>query len=174
MSSRLPDFVDPWRMADLGRSFSGKVAIAELPRLAKAVLESQGEAELELAFDRDGQKRARLQGFVKATLALQCQRCLGPMRVPLESELSLVLVESMDEAERLPEHYDPLLLEEPRIRLLDIVEDELLLSMPQVPRHNPGECGSGQRYESEPDLAEQEESTENDSPFAVLAELKHK
>lgn len=174
MSPRLPDFVDPWRIADPGKVFSGRAAIADLPRLAKAVLDPQGEVELELEFSRDARNRACLQGFVKADLILECQRCLTPMRLSLESQLNLALVESMDEAERLPEHYDPLLLKESRVRLLDIVEDELLLAMPAVPRHEPGECRSNQCYEPERNPAEHEELTGKSSPFAVLAELKHK
>ncbi len=160
-------------MADLGKTFSGRVAIADMPRLAEVVLDcSQGEAEL--AFDRDGRKRVRLRGSVKATLTLACQCCLRPLQIPLESRLSLALVESLDEAERLPDHYDPLLLEEPRIRLLDIVEDELLLSLPQVPRHELDECVCDLPHETTQDPAGREEPAGRNSPFAVLAELKHK
>ncbi len=174
MSSRLPDFVDPWRMADLGKVFSGCAAIVDLPRLAEAVSDAEGEVELRLVFDRDRGKRASITGFVKADLVLECQRCLSPMSVSVESQLNIALIRSAEEAERLPEHYDPLLLDEPRIRLLDIVEDELLLSLPQVPRHKTGECCSDLNQEAEPPPADLEASGKRPNPFAILAELKQK
>lgn len=173
MSTRLPEFVDPWRAADLGKQFSGRAALAKLPRLMEAVLAPEGEVELDLTFDRDAQKRACIQGIVRATLTLECQRCLGPMSFPVEAELHLALVESAAEAERLPEVYDPLLIEEPRIRLLDIVEDELLLSIPLIPKHEAGAC-SAKYVASPPQQGEPEETPNKENPFAVLAELKDK
>jgi len=174
MSSRLPDFVDPWRMVDQRRVFSGHAAIADLPRLAKVVLGVEGDIELQLEFERDRERRACINGFVKAVLLLECQRCLKPMSVPVESQLNIALVRSTEEAERLPEHYDPLLLDEPRIRLLDIVEEELLLSLPQVSRHETGECCPDMHREAEQTMIEREESSERINPFAILAELKQK
>ncbi|VAX09774.1 hypothetical protein MNBD_GAMMA26-1204 [hydrothermal vent metagenome] len=174
MSSRFPDFVDPWRMADQEKTFSGRVAIADLPRLSKGVLGAQGEVELELIFGHDREKRAYIQGFVKADLILECQRCLRPMDAPLMSQLNIALVKGLAEAERLPEYYDPLLLNEPRIRLLDVVEDELLLSLPQVPIHAAGECNPESYQALAQDGAGQGELTAGSSPFAVLAELKQK
>jgi uncharacterized protein len=173
MSSRLPEFVDPWRAADLGKVFSGRSAVAKLPRLSEVVLAPDGEVELDLTFGRDERKRACVQGLVRATLTLECQRCLGPMPFPAEAEVNLALVESAAEAERLPDVYDPLLVEESRIRLLDIVEDELLLSIPLIPKHEVGACSA--KYEaSVPQQGDEDESLKKENPFAVLAELKDK
>jgi uncharacterized protein len=172
MSSRLPEYVDPWRAADLGKTFSGRAAIADLPRLVEVVMSPEGEVELTLIFGRDENKRACIQGSVRATLNLECQRCLGAMDFSVEAEVNLALVESSAQAERLPESYDPLLVEEPRIRLLDIVEDELLLAIPQIPRHPLGACNTSYMA-PEPQLSESG-AAEKVNPFAVLAELKDK
>ena len=56
---------------------------------------------------------------------------------------------------------------------VEIVEDELLLAMPFVSYHDPGECSGKQSYESTSDdvkkaLAEEEK----ENPFNVLAQLK--
>ncbi len=174
MSPRFPDFVDPWRMADQGKLFSGCAAIADLPRLAAAVSDAEGEIKLQLVFDRRDERRASVTGFVQADLILECQRCLSPMPVSVESQLNIALVRSAEEAERLPEHYDPLLVDEPRIRLLDIVEDELLLSLPQVARHKEGECCADLNQEAAEPVAGFAASDERPNPFAVLAELKQR
>ncbi len=174
MPSRLPDFVDPRRMADLEKVFSGCAAIVDLPRLAEVVLDADGGVELRLVFNREGGKRISITGFVRADLILECQRCLSPMAASVESQLNIALVNSAEEAERLPEHYDPLLLDEPRIRLLDIVEDELLLSLPQVPRHKEGECCSAVSQKAVQPAADFKGSDNRPNPFAVLSELKQR
>jgi len=174
MSSRLPDFVDPWRMVDQGRVFSGRVAITDLPRLAKIVLGAESDVELQLEFGRDREKRACINGSVKAELLLECQRCLSPMSFSIVSQLNVALVRSTEEAERLPDDYDPLLLDEPRILLLDIVEEELLLSLPQVSRHEIGECCSSVHQETEQAVTDLEKPGERVNPFAVLAKLRQK
>ncbi len=174
MSSRLPDFVDPWRMVDQRRLFSGHVAVTDLPRLAKVVLGAKCDIELQLEFARDREKRACIKGSVKVDLLLECQRCLSPMSFSVISQLNIALVRSAEEAERLPDNYDPLLLDEPRIRLLDIVEEELLLSLPQVPRHEIGECCSDIDQKTEQTTVDLEEPSERINPFAILAELKQK
>ncbi len=174
MSSHLPDFVDPWRMVDQRRVFSGYAAIADLSRLAKIVLGAESDIELQLEFERDREKRACIKGSVKAELLLECQRCLSPMSFSVMSQLNIALVRSTEEAERLPDDYDPLLLGEPRIRLLDIVEEELLLSLPQVSRHEVGECCPDAHQETEQAATDLDEPDERVNPFAVLAKLRRK
>jgi uncharacterized protein len=175
MSSRLPDFVDPWHFADIGKRITGTVTLADLPRLGPFLQETDGQAEFELVFSRDEGKRACISGFVKAELVLQCQRCLGPLRVEVDSVINLVAVEGVGEAEQLPESVEPLLMEESRVRLADLVEDELLLSIPQIPRHTSGPCATDNVIKDSvsPEAAEDDqEKVEN--PFAELAALKTK
>lgn len=170
MSSRTPDFLDPWQFADLGKRISGTILLASFPRLAQALADPAGQAEYELNFTRDDKRRACISGFVKASLILQCQRCLGLMSWPVHAEIDLIAVEGLEEAERLPETAEPLLLTEARIRVSDLLEDELLLSLPQVPMHMPGECATDNRKSNR--LATGEEASETPNPFAKLAELK--
>ena len=49
-------------------------------------------------------------------------------------------VHSDEEAQRLPENYDPLLLTDETLPLATLVEEELLLSMPIITRHKLAEC----------------------------------
>ncbi len=46
-----------------------------------------------------------------------------------------MVVEDIGEQDLIPESYDPVLVEHRRLALQDIVEDELLLAVPQVPRN---------------------------------------
>jgi len=170
MSQHLPNLVDPWRLADLGRRFAGRIRIEQLSRLAQIVVEPSGETVYELEFFRDGQRRSCIRGKVAADLRLQCQRCLEPMDYPVRSELSLALVRGIAEIESLPDRYDPLLIDDTgTIRPQDVIEDELLLALPQVAMHGPDQCGISQQA-----VQGTQAVTGGESPFAVLADLKRK
>jgi uncharacterized protein len=174
MSSPKPVFLDLHHFADIGKRVSGSIQLTDLPRLAQ-LLEGEGSAEFELNFARDKNRRVQINGWIKSELMLQCQRCLDFVVFRADRSIRLVVVEGLDEAEMLPAAVDPLLIEEEtRIGLHDLLEDELLLAMPQVARHKDGECTPvAQQVAVEPELVD-EETAESANRFAELAELKRK
>ena len=142
-----------------------------MPRLAEVLLDAEGAAEFEFLFGRDQNRRVVITGFVRSSLGLECQRCLERLELPVDARVRLAVIEVAAEAERLPEEYEPVLIEEDRLRLLDLVEEELLLAIPQIPRHETGQCGIA--IESvDPAASDQEADTRPANPFAVLASLK--
>jgi uncharacterized protein len=173
--SRVPDYLDPWRAAEQGRRLEGTIALAELPRVLDLLVNPEGGVRFELEFFRDDKRRSCVRGRVTATLELRCQRCLGPLAFQVGATLLLGLVQGFDEAERLPEEYDPLIVEGDRVRPVELVEDELILALPQVPMHAPHEaCADGamrQALTAAPAAGEPGEE-EADNPFQVLAQLK--
>jgi uncharacterized protein len=169
MSHRLPELFDPRRSADLGRRMSGRIRLDRLPRLAEVIEGGEAMVEVKADLGRDAEHRAVLTGRLRANLTLECQRCLGPMQLPLDVGFRLAIVETPAEAERLPDGLDPLLLAcDEQVRLAHIVEDELLLALPQVAMHEPNDCaGPLWRDDAVP-------SSEADKPFAVLEALKRR
>ena len=89
------------------------------------------------------------------------------MAFPIKTELSLAFVEGLDEAEALPDHLDPELVENGLVLLRDMVEDELLLTLPHVPRHPLGACVSGE-VKRPPERG----GVLRENPFSILAQLK--
>ena len=75
----------------------------------------------------------------------------------------------MAEADLLPESYEPLLVNEPTVSLLEMIEDELLLSLPLVIRHEESECQLKQEYSNG---ATDDHEGPAEHPFAVLEQLK--
>ncbi|MEJ2621350.1 MAG: hypothetical protein P8163_14120 [Candidatus Thiodiazotropha sp.] len=112
MSKRFPDRLDPWRFADLGKELSGELPIDAFMRLRECLMQTDGEVFFCLSFSRDEQRHARLEGSVRTELILECQRCLGVLRFPVERRFSIVFVQGLNEAERLPDDLDPCLVEE--------------------------------------------------------------
>ena len=141
---------------------AGRLHLDTLPRLRAA-----GEAEVQLRVSDDGSGRVIVQGRVKAQLTLTCQRCLGPVTRALTTEFKLVWVHSDAQAAALPEPYEPLLSASGRVKVNELLEDELLLALPIVAVHATAEeCSElGQRPASRP-----AETTAN--PFAVLGASK--
>lgn len=172
--SRVPDYLDPWRSVDQGRRLEGGVALAPMQRLQDLLADPEGEARFELEFFRDHKGRPCVRGRVTATLVLRCQRCMEPMSLQVDAPLLLGLIQGADEAEQLPEEYDPWLVEEDRVRPQSLVEDELILALPQVPMHPSGEaCTAGSLGQAPKDAQTgKPPGGETENPFQVLAQLK--
>jgi uncharacterized protein len=171
MSSPMPDFADPWRLCTQGKAFRGSLALADLPRLRPLLAGPEGEVRFDLAFGRDAQQRAVVSIRVNAVLRLCCQRCMGVVEWPVESASRLALVAGPEEAARLPEGLDPLLVEEPRLALATLVEDELILAVPVAPLHAVDDCAVDLAKVNAPSGSPAEPAPARENPFAVLAGL---
>ncbi len=165
MVEHLPEFIDPLALVEKRRQFKGALSLSKMLRLQDVLLNQEGEARFELKFERDG-RVAAVTGLVEAELELQCQCCLGSIPWPVKSRVRLGVVRTIDEADRLPESYEPLLLEEETIPLADIVQEELLLAIPPIPQHEQCALSVQVEHEAAP------EPKKRTNPFAILAELK--
>ncbi len=173
MSVRLPEFIDPWHFAEIGKELSGQVRLTNLPRLVGMLLDPKGEAEFLLRFYKGEKNRIHITGYVKATLTVECQRCLESVDISIASEVDVVVVEGYDEAKLLPDNQDPMLAGDKRLRLNEIVEEELLLALPQVPMHQGNGCGTAyENFTGSTEQANDKTGEKKPNPFAVLEDLK--
>jgi len=171
MLSQLPVQADPRRLCEQGKTFAGSVALRKMSRLTPLLASSEGEAAFTLEFGQDQERRARIRGHVQACLPLLCQRCLQQMMLRVDAKFQLSPVSGPREAEMLPAEYDPLMLEEQLLQMLDLVEDELILAIPPAPRHPQDECPAAPGDRETPEPVAHDEG-EAESPFAMLAKLK--
>jgi uncharacterized protein len=174
LEERLPVRLDPVRLAETGRTLRGHLQLADLSRLAESLVDAEGPVAVELAFGIDPVGVRYMQGRIEAQVRLICQRCMEPMEYRLEANLNVGLVSDEAQAELLPESYEPMLIGHEPLFLQDIVEDELILSLPIVPRHDPDRCPATRVLEQATGGEEEDvEEGEVENPFAVLAKLKH-
>jgi uncharacterized protein len=180
MSREFPDFIDPWKAADGRRTFQGTMPIQRmqrlLPLLAPADKLEAGQVQdyglarftADFSYDRQGLLTIALE--VEADVSLICQRSLAPYVEKIKRKSNLTVIEEVAEHDSVPEHYDPVLVEHRRMALQDIVEEELLLAIPQVPR-NPeiGAVDLSTDGKIAPPSEPVEEKTHR--PFAALAGL---
>ena len=100
---------------------------------------------------------------------LCCQRCLQPYALPLQVHNAIRFVHGEADAEALDAEIDDDVLALTRsLNLQDLVEDELLLALPIVPRHDTCPVALPTRV-GEADLAAGQAAA--DHPFAALQAL---
>jgi uncharacterized protein len=173
--------LDPWRAAAAGLALEGEAGPADLPRLAEAlealVPDGAGSAarwpaRYSLVFQRDEAGRCVVTGTCVLEIRPTCQRCLGRVDLGLDCALSLALIASEAQADDLPPALDPAVVEDDRLRPLDLVEEELLLALPLVPMHPAGDCPGHAAADPEPSGADVADEEARENPFAVLAALR--
>ena len=173
MSSLLPRQIDPYRLAENGEYLQGEIVAAELNRLGEAAKLLSVQIPVSLIFKREAEGRITISGQVSAEAEFTCQRCMAPTSVKLETEFSLAIVGSEEEATHLPDGLDPIICGTgQRLNLNTLIEDELLLAIPIVVFHeNEQDCDASSDYfaaVSNP-LAEE---TSSSNPFEILKKLK--
>lgn len=124
----------------------------------------------ELRAASGGQEQVWLHLTATTCLPLTCQRCLGPVDVPVTIDRSFRFVadEAAAEAQDEEAEEDVLALSHD-FNLQNLIEDELLMALPLVPRHEA--CPVEVKLEvADPDF--EARSAEKPNPFAVLAKLQ--
>lgn len=168
MSDQLPDTIKPQSLVDTGGQLSGFSELAAMERLSAQLVSNDGIVEARLVFGRDRQGIKYVKGSLKTELLLTCQRCLETMHYPVDVTLSVALLNSEDQAEGLPDEYDPLVLDSQSLSLTTLIEDELILALPIVAMHPETECANRMTTGTANDGADKPH------PFAALAQLKGK
>ena len=151
---------------------------ASLQRLCELQTPPQDAPPPDVAWQAQGERLAVTGGEPELWLVLQaqapvwltCQRCLQPFAVPLALDRRIRFVRGEAQAEALDaEIEDDVLALSKSLDLRELIEDELLLALPIVPRHAacpqplPVALGS----EPAPD-----DPPERPNPFAALQRLK--
>lgn len=116
-------------------ALSGKLDLSKLTRLLSLLRSDAGmvEATLEFRRRRDGWLAVGLD--YRATLELTCQRCLEPVRHEMGEHVDLVVAEEGATPTAVPTGYEPYELTRGRLNPSELVEDELIVAIPLVPRH---------------------------------------
>lgn len=156
--------IDSLEFAQTGQSLRGNLPISGLTRLRDSLADTLGEVEFVVQGGRDHRRRLILSLDVSGVLHLECQRCLEALDYPLRFSNRLLLVEPGGAAAGDFEAEGAEWIEaSSALDLAELIEEEILLSLPYAPRHEAGACGQG------PDSTA---GTVKDSAFAKLAALK--
>lgn len=168
MLKELPTWIDPTRLAKTYSHLNGRVAFAQMERLRDSLCDVQGNAQIDWFFALDDKQRPTIVGGLQAQLSMLCQRCLQPMSWAIDKQVALViLTHELNENEELPADYEAITLVKTPLLLKTLIEDELILALPIIARHEV--CPSNE-YQL-PENLDQDLSCRN-NPFQVLSKLK--
>lgn len=167
-SDPLPRQVDIRRLMAADVEMRACEPLASFKRLGEMVEGTRGEVEIQLHFFIDEQRLRRIDGAVKAELDVICQRCLQPMPIGIESQFAVAAVWNDGEGEHFPRHIDPYVVGEEPQDLRELIEDELIMSVPYVSYHEQGPCAEQAADQS----ARRDDEARSDNPFSVLGQLK--
>ena len=127
-------------LAERGARVSGSVPLSALAQLRELVEGEPAEIDATLGVTWHDSGVPLVSGEVDARLAMRCQRCLDPVSIRVRTHVKLAVV--TNETQLVPEEYEAFIATEGVGRLADLVEEEILLALPDYPLHdNVKECG---------------------------------
>src|SRR5262249_42269776 len=114
---------------------SGELELAELKRFAGLLHSPAGSVRASLRFRQRGHGELGVTLDYETTVQLTGQRCLEPYEHRLADEVELVIVEPGSSGAALPDGIEPLELDAGRLFPARLIEDELIVALPLVPKH---------------------------------------
>jgi uncharacterized protein len=124
-----------------------------------------------------GEPRLKMNLSLKGQMHLICQRCMQPCLVKIEESRQFVFLANEALADAFPMEEDALepLVMSSQFDLLGTIEDEILLSLPLIPKHPEGVCEPASLGSGADDLQDQGETAKKpDNPFNILKNIKKK
>lgn len=145
--------------------FRGEFATGAAQRLRELVGAEALRAPLQVDLQADARSGwPRLHGSISGTIGLECRRCGKQYAQPVQIELDLRLVRSEAEERSLLSDVDPYWVQDDRLPLHELIEEEVLLALPMLPR-----CESCENAtQAAPQLPATEETVKRENPFAAL------
>lgn len=159
---------DAFQLARQRQAFGGVVDGRRLPR---AVDRLAGDDPVPLAWrisgTADGAGRPAVEVELEGRVPLCCQSCLQPFLLPVRQQTLLLLARDEADLARLDEGDEhEVVLAAGALDVRELVEDELLLTLPFVPRCGRADCGAAR------DAGAGAPAQRTPSAFAVLAAAK--
>ncbi|HET7866442.1 MAG TPA: YceD family protein [Burkholderiaceae bacterium] len=171
-----PAKLDVEAFAKAGARLEGVWPLEQLERLRSSTVAGSGSHLHDVAWSALGELRPVRGGAAEiwlhveasAQVMLECQRCLAPVATAVGAKRSFLFVHGENTAADLDaESEDDVLALTRALDLVELIEDELLLELPLVPRHEtcPSPLPAG-------DATAQAAEDDAPHPFAALAALK--
>lgn len=168
---KIPRTTDPAKAAQKRLDYEGIIQVSLLKRLMESVENVKRDAEVSLRFGIDEQRLVVISGKANIEVDLECQRCNEVFAHYCEVSFTYTPNKENSE-EEAPEEYDLVDLNEyGELDLIQLVEDEFILGLPQIAMHDEADCSvnsDNMVFGEIPDDVEDDKP----NPFDVLKSLK--
>lgn len=169
---KIPRTIDPAKAAQKRLDYDGIIQTSLFKRLEETVEGVKRDAQVSLSFGLDEQRLVVISGKANITVDLECQRCNEVFTHECEVEFTYTPYKGQKSEEDAPDEYDLVDLNEyGEVDLIQLVEDEFIINLPQVAMHDVADCGvksDNMVFGELPD----EVLEEKPNPFDVLKSLK--
>ena len=155
--------LDVEELASRRAVLAGVVEAESLPRLLEVVAAGPGAVAYRIEFTRDVSGRPKMSGHVEGVLPLVCQRCLDRLDWTFDARFESVVV---GDAQEDTGGMDAVTCPGGRIELDPVIEDEILLALPNAPVHPRGSCDTPSFRD-----ARGQPSSPRSNPFSALRTL---
>ena len=155
--------LDVEELASRRAVLAGVVEAESLPRLLEVVTARPGAVAYRIEFTRDVSGRPKMSGHVEGVLPLVCQRCLDRLDWSFDARFESVVV---GDAQEDTGGMDAVTCSGGRIELDPVIEDEILLALPNAPVHPRGSCDAPPHR-----AARRQPPSRRSSPFSALRTL---
>jgi uncharacterized protein len=136
-----PETFDAYRLARERGALEGTLDVAASERLADRVAEGAAAVDWRIEGTTDEVGRPALAISIAGKVPLECQRCLASFALPIDQRTVTVLAKSESDADALDaESGDEVLVADRPLDAVELIEEELLLTLPYAPMHDEGQC----------------------------------
>ncbi len=140
------------------RIWQGKLRLSSFARLPKALGRTDGFVKVRLEFTFDPNGRVHIIGNAVAPAELMCYTCMKTKRCDITALIDMRVVRTEDEARETFADFDSVVLGDGRTSVQELVEDDILLSIP------PSVCVDTDTCENRPQAMPNEKG-ESHRPF---------
>jgi uncharacterized protein len=161
---QLPEKIALDKAVNGQRHYQGSVKLKDMSRLTDLISSTQGDVEFSLRFDKAARILGKAQVKVKADLPLICTISQKQFLFPVAVDTTVGFIDDLEYEEYLGEDMEASWVENGLIKPLEIIEDELILAVPDAPFD---ESNDSNVLAEMPVVAEKKPN-----PFDVLKNLK--
>jgi uncharacterized protein len=174
MSTQAPaSTVFPLQMAKNNARWCGEIALSSFARL-RELLVAKDAVAVDLLFSPTDGGICRVVGSAKVNARFECQSCLEIVSGEVVANVDFRVVGTEQQAQATAQSAEPFLLKGDAVSVVDLIEDDLLLSLPTRGCEPSAPCANRPEYRYAGHDEEDRDGVETTNPFAVLSELKHR
>lgn len=168
--SKQNNIIQPKKLAQKSGEICFSWPVDSFERLSSALYSTTGEVRVLIDVSTDFEQRCLLKTRIETILQLECQTSFEPIDFKVSKMVTYCTVVKESQLAEAEQSFEPVLIDEGYLDIKQVIEDELILSIPIVSNKPLDELNQTMCF-GELDEEEQEKVKEN--PFSVLKNLKN-
>ncbi|MBV1911201.1 MAG: DUF177 domain-containing protein [Kangiellaceae bacterium] len=159
----LKTLIQPRKLAKKEGELKYRWQVKDFERLDGLLFSNEGFIEVHLSGRQDNRNRCLVEAHIIADVVLQCQTSFEPIEYQVDASVLYCTVIKEEQIVDLDEEYEPLLVDDGQVDIKEVIEDELILSLPLIANKASKDLGIQMSYGELPKEAETKKN-----PFKVL------